>query len=73
MYIETEISGAPEPLAAPEVKVHQGYLETSNTNAIEEMTGMINALRAYEANQKALTTQDDALGKAANEVGRMHA
>jgi flagellar basal-body rod protein FlgG len=50
-------------------KVLQGFLEQSNVNVISEMVDMITVLRAYEANQKILQIQDDALGKAVNEVG----
>ena len=32
---------------------------------------MITVMRAYEANQKVLQAQDEALAKAVNEVGRV--
>ncbi|NLI59303.1 MAG: flagellar hook-basal body protein [Clostridium sp.] len=51
--------------------VKQGYLEQSNVNAISEMVNMITVMRAYEANQKVLQAQDEALAKAVNEVGRV--
>jgi flagellar basal-body rod protein FlgG len=34
------------------------------------MVEMITCLRQYEANQKALTSQDETLSKAVNEIGR---
>ena len=46
---------------APEVL--QGYLETSNVNLVEEMTNMIEVQRAYEMNQKAVTSQDALTGQ----------
>lgn len=52
-------------------KVVQGYLETSNVNVVQEMVDMITATRTYEANQKAIQTHDETLGKAVNEVGRL--
>jgi flagellar basal-body rod protein FlgF len=54
-----------------EGKVLQGYLETSNVNVVQEMVDMITATRIYEANQKAVQTHDETLGKAVNEVGRV--
>jgi flagellar basal-body rod protein FlgF len=32
---------------------------------------MITVMKAYEANQKVIQTQDDMLGKAVNEVGKI--
>ncbi len=51
--------------------MHQGYLETSNINAVSEMVDMITITRAYESNQKALQAADDMLSKAVNEVGKL--
>lgn len=51
--------------------IHQGYLETSNINAVTEMVEMITITRAYESNQKALQAADDMLQKAVNEVGKL--
>lgn len=36
----------------------QGYLETSNVNVVNEMVQMIEVNRAYEANQKTVTSED---------------
>lgn len=52
-------------------EVLQGYLETSNMNPISGMVEMINLLREFEANQKAIRMQDEMLEKAANEIGRV--
>jgi len=57
--------------AARQVKVLQGYQETSNVNPISEMVNMITVMRSYEANQKAVQSHDNLLGKAVNEVGRI--
>jgi flagellar basal-body rod protein FlgG len=51
--------------------VRQGFLEEANTKVVEEMVNMITVTRAYEANQKAIQVQDESLGKAINEVGRV--
>jgi len=51
--------------------VTQGFLEEANTKVVEEMVDMITVTRAYEANQKAIQMQDESLGKAINEVGKV--
>ena len=50
--------------------IQQGALERSNTEIVSEMVSLINNYRAYEANSKAVTTQDSMLDKSVNEVGR---
>lgn len=62
------IRGAAAPSAAV---VKQGYIEQSNVSAIGSMVRMITVQRAYEAAQRAVMAQDDALGKAVNEIGRL--
>lgn len=42
--------------------IRQGYLETSNVDVVGEMVDMIVAYRIYEANARALQTQDSSLG-----------
>ncbi|HUU54581.1 MAG TPA: flagellar hook-basal body protein [Armatimonadota bacterium] len=53
------------------VRVREGYLEGANVDAISEMVGMISALRAFEASQRALQANDQTLEKAINEIGRV--
>lgn len=59
----------PEEMEAPSVA--QGFIESSNALAIEEMMNMINITRAYESNQKVMQTQDATLEKAVNEIARL--
>lgn len=40
----------------------QGYSETSNVNVVNEMVQMIEVNRAYEANQKTITSEDSMMG-----------
>ncbi|MBD3246378.1 MAG: flagellar basal-body rod protein FlgF [Candidatus Omnitrophica bacterium] len=47
--------------------VYQGFLESSNVNAVEEMIDMISGLRLYEANQRSLSVQDETLAQLLNE------
>jgi len=48
--------------------VRQGYLETSNVDVVNEMVDMIVAYRTYEANARALQTQDSTLDQLMNKV-----
>ena len=43
-------------------KLIQGFLETSNVNVVNEMVQMIEVNRAYEANQKTITSEDTMMG-----------
>lgn len=67
MYDATDAAG----LQQSEAVVHQGYLEMSNTNVIEEMVDMITITRAYEAGQKMMQTVDGTLQKTVNEIGKV--
>ncbi len=51
--------------------IEQGVLERSNSNVVSEMVELINNYRIYEANSKAVTTQDQMLDHSVNEVGRL--
>lgn len=63
------IEGAEEKEAA--AQVYSGYLETSNISVVTEMVNMITVQRAYESNQKVITTYDSSLDIAANQLGRI--
>jgi len=41
--------------------LQQGYLETSNVNAVQEITDLITAQRAYEMNSKVISAADEML------------
>ncbi len=53
------------------VRVQQGFLETSNVNPIEEMTNMIVTMRGFEAYQKIIQSIDEADEQAVNAIGRL--
>ena len=62
MLIETPASGAPAVSVPQEPgygSILQGFLETSNVNAVEEITNLISAQRAYEMNSKVIQTSDE--------------
>jgi flagellar basal-body rod protein FlgF len=48
--------------------VRAGYLEESGVEPIREMTALVGAERAYEANQKAAERADESLRRATNDV-----
>lgn len=50
------------------VKLHQGHLEGSNVNVIQEMTDMIQTTRVFESTQKAIKAFDDMNGRLVNDV-----
>ena len=53
------------------IRVKQGFLEESNVNPIEEMVAMMTLYRYFEADQKAIQTQDEILQQAVNEIGKV--
>lgn len=63
-------AGEPGNAVPGQAIVRQGYLELSNVDAIEEMVNMIEVMRSYEANQRAIRAQDGALSKVINELVR---
>ena len=52
-------------------EIFQGYVEGSNVDAIREMIALVEAFRAYESNAKSIQTEDQILGQAVNQVGRV--
>lgn len=69
ILLETEASGAPITDNAGATgfgEILQGFLETSNVNAVEEISMLISAQRAYEMNSKVIQTSDEMLGTIAN-------
>ncbi|MEZ5939707.1 MAG: flagellar basal body rod C-terminal domain-containing protein, partial [Hyphomonadaceae bacterium] len=62
-------SGTAQRAQAGEVgygTIQQGYLETSNVNAVTEISSLITAQRAYEMNSKVITTTDEMLRTTSN-------
>jgi flagellar basal-body rod protein FlgG len=52
-------------------RVRQGFLEKANFSAVSSMVKMITVQRAYEAAQRAVQAQDEALNKAVNELAKI--
>ncbi len=71
IYTETASSGSPQAGTAGQNglgTLMQGSLETSNVNVVEELVGMIETQRAYELNSKAISSIDDMLAYANNNL-----
>jgi flagellar basal-body rod protein FlgG len=71
LYKQTESSGDPVtgvPTDPGFGKIHQGYLENSNVDAVKEITNLIAAQRAYEMNSKVIQTVDAMYGTVANNM-----
>ena len=69
LYQETEASGIPIYGNAGSDgfgEMHQGYLEMSNVDIVEEMIAMIAAQRAYEINSKTVKTVEEMMTMANN-------
>ena len=52
-----------------EARIRQGMLETSNVDAVGEMVDLMEHVRLFESQQKALKTTDDILGIATRDLG----
>ncbi len=59
-----------KPYESEMYMVFQRHLEGSNVNSVDEMVELISLQRNFESTQKAVRTLDEALGKAANDIGR---
>lgn len=49
-------------------QLHQGYLEASNVNAVQEMTRLIEATRSYESHMQAVKTYQEIDGKSVSDI-----
>ncbi|MBI2413292.1 MAG: flagellar basal-body rod protein FlgF [Deltaproteobacteria bacterium] len=65
------VDGAKETAVSKDTAIDQGYVETSNVNAVRAMTTMIEAMRSFETHTKMIQAIDDMTKKAIDEVGRV--
>jgi flagellar basal-body rod protein FlgG len=71
LFIESGASGSPQSGTAGLNGLGtlvQGSLESSNVNTVEELVNMIEAQRAYEMNSKAISTVDQMMQYATNNM-----
>lgn len=69
LYVETAASGSPTFVRPGEQgtgSLAQGFLESSNVKAVEEMVAMISTQRSYELNSKVIQTADQMLQRLTN-------
>ncbi len=72
LLTETPASGSPQsavPGSPGYGTIQQGFLEAANVNAVEEMTSLITAQRAYEMNSKVITAADQMLQETSQLAG----
>ena len=60
---------APEP--ATSTRVLQGMIERSNVEPVQEMTKMIEVLRAYQHSTETLNATDDLIRRALQKLGEV--
>jgi len=65
--------GIPLPPRTAGLAVLQGYLETSNVDMSTQTTAMVAAQRAYQESSRMLQIEDDTMGLAVNELGKVGA
>ncbi len=69
LFLESAASGPANtgtPGATGFGRISQGFIEASNVNAVQEITALIQAQRAYEMNSKVITAADEMLSTSAN-------
>ena len=69
LFVETAASGSPAtgaPASTGFGSLQQGFLETSNVNAVTEISDLITAQRAYEMNAKIITASDEMMSVTSN-------
>ena len=69
LLLESDASGAPttgSPGSTDFGSILQGFLETANVNAVEEIANLISAQRAYEMNSKVIQTADQMMATLSN-------
>lgn len=64
-------SDTPDAQATPatSTKVRQGFLEAANASPTTEMSGLVTAMRMFEANQKVMQMQSDRMSRTISELG----
>ena len=60
-----------QPVAATDVKVRQGMLESSNVKPVIEISHMIEVMRSYEATSSLAKSQEDLQNQAIDKLGQM--
>ena len=54
----------------PSSKIMQGYYESSNVDPLNEMVDMMKTTKMFESQQRAMTTTDQMMGRATQQLGK---
>lgn len=68
-FLESAASGPPTVGAPGQLgfgSILQGFVETSNVNAVQEISSLITAQRAYEMNSRVISTADEMMSAVSN-------
>jgi flagellar basal-body rod protein FlgF len=73
----TQISGghfvnknpAMQAVEVPMTSVRQGFLESANTSAVNEMSNLISVMRSFESSQKIMQVHSDRMSRTISELG----
>jgi flagellar basal-body rod protein FlgG len=69
LLLESAASGAPQPGVPGDPGfglIRQGFIESSNVDAVTEVTALIKAQRAYEMNARVISAADEMLAASSN-------
>lgn len=71
---EAPVPGVPAPAVSNggPISLQVGALEDANVNPVTETVQLMAVVRSYEANQKAIQVQDETLGRAVSELGKVY-
>jgi flagellar basal-body rod protein FlgF len=71
LFAQNVRSGPPTPAAPADYVVQHHALELSNVDPVRTMAEMLDTMRAYEMNQRMVSTQDEILGKAVSDIAKL--
>jgi flagellar basal-body rod protein FlgG len=60
-----------QPSESAGAQLHQGFLETSNVQPVQEMMRMLETVRHFETGQRYMRAYDEMLDKAINDLGQI--
>jgi flagellar basal-body rod protein FlgG len=70
LFAQNVRSGPPTPADPASYAIQDHAQELSNVDPVRSMAEMLDTMRAYEMNQKMVTTQDEILGRAVTDIAK---
>ena len=58
-----------QAVEVPMTSVRQGFLESANTSAVNEMSNLISVMRSFESSQKIMQAHSDRMSRTISELG----